>query len=188
MIYRVEPSVPQRLASNSKKEFSASCLEPPKAELTVAKRPAGRKFFRLFAVNEDTNTSACLFLSLCQFLTSEIRITLECSHKGIFHILTLQSHTKPSIPLFTTKIYEYISTFFSHFYLFLPFHSHNSQTDGNGDPDEVQLDEEMEKVFAGPDRDKDKFDVSQLTSVTEGKAHNVATKFQDHDVDGGYFS
>lgn len=48
----------------------------------------------------------------------------------------------------------------------------------------MQLDAEMEKVFAGPDRDKDKFDVSQLTSGAEGKSQNVASKFQDHDVDG----
>lgn len=115
-----------------------------------------------------------------------MRKTLECSHKGILYIRTLQSHTKTVSRCSRPKhIYIHI---FSHFYLCLSFHSHISQTDGNGDPDEVQLDAEMEKVFAGPDRDKDKFDVSQLTSVTEGKSTNVATKFQDHDVDGGYFS
>lgn len=46
------------------------------------------------------------------------------------------------------------------------------------------MDAEMEKVFAGPDRDKDKFDVLQLTSGAEGKSQHVASKFQDHDVDG----
>lgn len=42
----------------------------------------------------------------------------------------------------------------------------------------------MEKVFAGTDSNKDKFDVSQLTSAAEGKLQNVASKFQEHDVDG----
>lgn len=60
------------------------------------------------------------------------------------------------------------------------------QTDGNGDPDEVQLDAEMEKVFAGSDRDKDKFDVSQLTGAADGKHQSGPNKFQDHDVDGTY--
>lgn len=40
----------------------------------------------------------------------------------------------------------------------------------------------MEKVFAGPDRDKDKFDLSQFGSETDSQTGQH--KFHDKDVDG----
>lgn len=45
----------------------------------------------------------------------------------------------------------------------------SSQTDKNGDPDEVKLDAEMEKVFAGKDRERDKFDVAQFRDDENSK-------------------
>lgn len=59
------------------------------------------------------------------------------------------------------------------------------QTDGNGGPDEVQLDAEMEKVFAGPgtrENKQDKFDVAQLTGDTEATERD-AQRFKDSDSD-----
>lgn len=62
------------------------------------------------------------------------------------------------------------------------------QTDGNGDPDEVQLDAEMEKVFAGPNRDKE-FDVSQFCADdNETKGSGLPPpKYHEQDCDGKIF-
>lgn len=73
--------------------------------------------------------------------------------------------------------------FFSFFY----------QTDGNGGPDEVQLDAEMEKVFAGPgnraggggsgdNNRQEKFNVAQLIGDAEAKDRD-AQRFKDYDSD-----
>lgn len=43
------------------------------------------------------------------------------------------------------------------------------QTDKNGDPDEVKLDAEMEKVFAGKDREREKFDLTQFRDDENSK-------------------
>lgn len=61
------------------------------------------------------------------------------------------------------------------------------QTDGNGGPDEVQLDAEMEKVFAvaGPgtrENRHDKFDVAQLIGDAEARERESA-RFKDYDSD-----
>lgn len=61
-----------------------------------------------------------------------------------------------------------------------------SQNDSNGDPDEVQLDAEMEKVFAGTIRDKDKFDVSQLTGSGDSSGATTPLKFHDKDAGGKF--
>ncbi|XP_059613187.1 anion exchange protein 3 isoform X2 [Phlebotomus argentipes] len=55
----------------------------------------------------------------------------------------------------------------------------------NGDPNEVQLDEEMEKVFAGSDREKEKFNVLQLAGSADEKPQPspVSGKFIDTDSD-----
>lgn len=42
------------------------------------------------------------------------------------------------------------------------------QTEGNGDPDEVHLDDEMEKVFAGTE----KFTVAQFSDDADPKTDN----------------
>lgn len=63
------------------------------------------------------------------------------------------------------------------------------QTDGNGGPDEVQLDAEMEKVFAGPgtrENRQDKFDMAQLVGDTDTKERD-AQRYKDHDNDGKWF-
>lgn len=54
------------------------------------------------------------------------------------------------------------------------------QTDQNGDPDEVKLDAEMEKVFAGPDRDREKFDVAQFRDDDNSRK---TSKFSDQAYD-----
>lgn len=63
------------------------------------------------------------------------------------------------------------------------------QTDGNGDPDEVQLDAEMEKVFAGTNRDNEKFDVTQFrdgdSNETKGDRQGIPPpKYHELDYDG----
>lgn len=59
------------------------------------------------------------------------------------------------------------------------------QTDGNGGPDEVQLDAEMEKVFAGPTREnrQDKFDVAQLIGDVEPGKERDPQRHKDSDSD-----
>lgn len=42
----------------------------------------------------------------------------------------------------------------------------------------------MEKVFAGTIRDKEKFDVMQLTGSGESSAATTPLKYHDKDVDG----
>lgn len=59
------------------------------------------------------------------------------------------------------------------------------QTDGNGGPDEVQLDAEMEKVFAVPgarEHKQDKFDMAQLVGSAESKDHD-SQRSKDYDSD-----
>lgn len=88
-------------------------------------------------------------------------------------------------------------TFLTFFFSMNSIHSVNdcfflpcSQTDGNGGPDEVQLDAEMEKVFAGPvarENKQDRFDVAQLIGDTEAKERD-AQRFKDYDSDCKCFS
>lgn len=59
----------------------------------------------------------------------------------------------------------------------------NFQNDGNGDPNEVQLDAEMEKVFAGVEN-QDKFDVSKLSDQQQ---QSTESKNDSEDYDGMYF-
>ncbi|GAB0097042.1 hypothetical protein DMENIID0001_126340 [Sergentomyia squamirostris] len=74
---------------------------------------------------------------------------------------------------FTLKVIEWIRKS-------LELGKHESD---NGDPNEVQLDEEMEKVFAGSDRDKEKFNVLQLSGSTDDKPQPspISGKFMDPD-------
>lgn len=53
----------------------------------------------------------------------------------------------------------------------------NLQTDKNGDPDEVKLDAEMEKVFAGK---QEKFDVTQFRDDDNSRK---TSKFSDQAYD-----
>lgn len=57
------------------------------------------------------------------------------------------------------------------------------QTDKNGHPDEVKLDAEMEKVFAGKDRDREKFDVDQFRDDDNTRK---TSKFSDQAYDCKY--
>lgn len=60
------------------------------------------------------------------------------------------------------------------------------KTDGNGGPDEVQLDAEMEKVFAGPgtrEHRPEKFDVAQLIGDVEQGKERESQRFKDSDSD-----
>ncbi|KAJ6644523.1 Anion exchange protein 2 [Pseudolycoriella hygida] len=54
------------------------------------------------------------------------------------------------------------------------------KTDKNADPDEVKLDTEMEKVFAGPDRDREKFDVAQFRDDDNSRKNS---KYSDQAYD-----
>ncbi|XP_055701079.1 band 3 anion transport protein isoform X5 [Phlebotomus papatasi] len=67
----------------------------------------------------------------------------------------------------------------------LSFLGFNPRQTDNGDPNEVQLDEEMEKVFAGSDREKEKFSVLQLAGSADEKPQPspVSGKFLDPDHD-----
>lgn len=59
------------------------------------------------------------------------------------------------------------------------------QTDGNGGPDEVQLDTEMEKVFAATgnrEAKPDKFDMAQLIGDAETKERDTQ-RSKDNDSD-----
>lgn len=61
------------------------------------------------------------------------------------------------------------------------------KTDGHGGPDEVQLDAEMEKVFAGPgtrEHRPEKFDVAQLIGDVEQGKERESQRFKDGDSDG----
>lgn len=60
----------------------------------------------------------------------------------------------------------------------------NFQNDGNGDPNEVQLDAEMEKVFAGVEN-QDKFDVSKLSDANQ-QQQSTESKNDSEDYDGMY--
>lgn len=55
------------------------------------------------------------------------------------------------------------------------------QTDKNADPDEVKLDAEMEKVFAGPTRDKERFHLSMLHDSPDSKYG--PPKYTEHSLD-----
>lgn len=81
------------------------------------------------------------------------------------------------------------SSSYTHFYNFI-FFFNKLQTDGNGDPDEVKLDAEMEKVFAGSNRDKEKFDIKQFSDSNDGKSDSSAsklkTKYNQDDYDCKY--
>lgn len=71
--------------------------------------------------------------------------------------------------------------------LFVLFCFHLKKTDGNGGPDEVQLDAEMEKVFAGPgtrEHRPEKFDVAQLIGDVEQGKERESQRFKDSDSDG----
>lgn len=59
------------------------------------------------------------------------------------------------------------------------------QTDGNGDPDEVKLDAEMEKVFAGTTHDKEKFDIKQFADAGDNQPEStkLKSKYNEDDYD-----
>lgn len=63
------------------------------------------------------------------------------------------------------------------------------KTDGHGGPDEVQLDAEMEKVFAGPggarEHRPEKFDVAQLIGDVEQGKERESQRYKD-DTDCKY--
>lgn len=59
------------------------------------------------------------------------------------------------------------------------------QTDGNGDPDEVKLDAEMEKVFAGTTHDKEKFDIKHFSDAGDNQPEStkLKSKYNEDDYD-----